>query len=631
MGSLNVKLFNYLFFMILLSFSSIVNLQAQTYSDYRVETQSQQGEQIDKDVQILIEKARALYQEGIHQSAILMYQNAIELDPKNEIARLELGKIALETKNWAYAIRMLSELAELRPNDIETRRILLEIYYTYEEPLLEMKTAYELVNLCPNDTTLLLRIAKLYDLHEMHSEEIKILERYTQLVPDRIDTYKRLATLYAYQKNVNKEIATYHRWLKIQPENVDILKKLANLYDMKGQSDQQISCYQKILAIEKENRDIEKALLLTYGDALGEGNFNFNLKQAYHRIKRYESEFQGIPRLKEIADALYLAYHPIVNFNIINYEYNFINRKINLENIVNLTLPGPIINSWLAIKNSYILLESPYEPPILKNNRLNKMKFARFYRGQLGWIQKSKNVDFQVNIGGLQPLSVSSGILDYKSQFLYSIVFNYRLFSCLILSTMFDQSPVILTPLALSQNIQRKQIDLGMQFMPWERLELNFLYQNQLFSDKNQGRVGTGEIILHIFRTLRKLKNLEADDPIGFDNTKTALSIGLSYEYLNFDREREIYPTAKNENVTTFFLTAEQHLMHSIFLKGEFFGGSDQKNQDIWGYQIELEKQLNWRLFFALGYENFRSPYLDEGLTKINQESRFYIAVNSTF
>ncbi len=628
MGSLKLKI---LFFFILVLLFNFTFLEAQTYSDYRVESQPPPEKSIDKDVQILIEKARALYQEGISQSAILTYQNAIQLDPKNEIARLELGKIALETKNWAYAIRMLSELAELRPNDIETRRILLEIYYTYEEPLLEMKTAYELLTLSPNDTALLVRIAKLYDLHEMYPEEIKILERHLRLVPNRIATYKKLATLYALQKNDKKEIDTYERWLKIQPENVEIRKKLANLYSMTGNLPEQISSYQKILALEKENHEIEKALLLAYGDALGEGYLNFDQKQAYHRTKRYESEFQETPRLKEIADAMYLANHPSVNFNIINYEYNFINRKVLLENVANVTLPGPIVGSWLAIKNSFILLEAPHEAPVLKNFQLAKMKFARFYRGQFGWIQKFKNLDFKINIGGLQLLSASSGISDYKSQFLYSVALNYQVFPGLALSTMFDHSPVTLTPLALSQNIQKGQLDLGVHFNPWEKLELNILYQNQLFSDNNQGRIGTGEIIFNLFRTLRRFKNLETDDPIGFNDTKTAFSVGVGYEYLNFDQEREIYPTAKNETITTFFITAEQHLMHSIFLKAEIFGGSDQKDQGIWGYQIELDRQLNWLLNFAIGFEKFSSPYITEGLLKLNQESRFYITVNSTF
>jgi len=605
----------------------------QTYSDYRVEGQStlEPEKETNKDVMLLIQKARELYKAGIYQSAILSYQNAIKLDPKTEIARLELGKIALETKNWAYAIRMLSELAALRPNDLETRRVLMEIYYTYEEPLLEMKTAYELLALSPSDTALLRRIANLYQMHEMHDEEIKILEQSSQLAPRKPEILEKLASLYTLRKNEKKEVETYERLLKLQPDNTMIMKRLARLYSTFGNTEQQIVYYQRVLALEQDNGAVEKALILAYGDALGSRDLAFDLKQARQHCAHYLSNAQDTLRIKEISDAVSLAASPMVVFTVNNHQYDFTGKMNHLENLVTATFPGLISGAWLVVKNSFILVEAPHEPPQLQNFQLQKMKLARLYRGQLIWQQKFQKLRLNLGVGALKMVSGSAGISDYKPKFISTFIVNYHLNLKLSFSAGYDLSSITLTPRAIAQNIQRHQFGAGFLYTPLEKIQCQAQFQALSFSDDNQGQTATIELEYNILRTLTKTKNIEAEEPIGFDNTGTQISLGLGYEYLNFEKERNIYPTAINEHIFNLALAAEHQLWPSIFLKAEGFTGVDNKDQTIWGYHLALEKQLNWRINFVIGYENFRSPYVYENQEFINQESRMYLGISSTF
>lgn len=616
-----------------LIWSAISISLAQTYSDYRVEGQStlEPEKKIDEDVMLLIQKGRELYKQGIHQSAILAYQNAIRLDPRNELARLELGKIALETKNWAYAIRMLSELATLRPSDKETRRVLMEIYYTYEEPLLEMKTAYELLRLSPSDTALLNRIASLYELHEMYLDEINILERLVRLVPNESKYLWRLAQLYAQQKNQRQEIHTYERLLKLQPNNTTLLKRLARLYSTVGNFVRQIDCFQNVIALEPDNDDVREALILAYGDALSNQHLTFNLKRARRICEQYIAKSPSDQYIREISDAITLATGPMVIVDLNNHQYDFAGKMNHLENTAIASIQGPIAGSQLTFKNSYIMIEAPNESPILKNYQLHKMKVARLYRGQLTWKQKLQKVNARFTAGALKFVSGSSGMSDDNPQFISALKLNYPFSRNLSISAGYDLNYTTLTPRAIAQNIYRHQFEFDCVFAPWEKFLCHSQFQLQQFSDQNQGTTFNLELEYSILRTLFKKRDIEDYEPLGYDDTGTQLSIGLGYEYINYNEERDLYPTAINERILNLSFAGEQQIFQSIVLKAEGFAGYDNKDQNIWGYHVAIEKHLNWRLNFAIGYENFRSPYVYENKEYMNRESRLYLGVATRF
>lgn len=586
---------------------------------------------LDDDIMSLIRKARELYKLGIIQSAILNYQEVIELDPDNELARFELGRLALETKNWAYAIRMLSELAELRPDDVDTRIILMEIYYTYEEPLLEMKTTYELLKLKPNDTAILNRIANLYELHEMFDEQIKILEKLSKLEPVEIKHLWKLVTLYAQRKNSKLEIKTYKKLLKLQPNNSMISKRLARLYGNIGDYDQQIASYQHVLAVEKNNEAIEKALIFAYSSGIQSNNYSFDLEKAFYYVRKHRLLTPTDQKLVNISDALQIAQQPLVYFTLNNNKYDFAGRMSQSEYMTTGIFQGPVKGSNITYKGGYKLIEAPDEPNILKNYQLRNMKLARLYRGQLSWQQKFSGINFNLMAGVIKLLSGSSGLNDHKSFFVSSFFLNYYFNQISFLSAGYTRDYLTQTPQALALEMYRDQFDISINYALLPKLISLAKFQLHNFSDHNTGYMFNLDLEYQVISTLLFMKDIEKQQPIGFDDTGLQISIGMGYEYFNFKEERNIYPTALDEHIFNIYLLAEKQLFQSFNIVTEASVGKDNKDQSIWGYHLALQKQLNWRLVFSAGYESFVSPYVYNNEQFVNNESRMYLGVNLQF
>ena len=156
-------------FPILLLCLIYVPLKGQYGSAYNSDTTLVPGADTE-DLAYLFQKARSLSELGNHLAAILTYQEILKIEPRNETALIELGEIAFRIDNWYLSVATMRELIALNPEDVESRRVMVEIFRTFRETAEELKVVFELVQINPSDTALLYRLSTLYEEHALYPE-----------------------------------------------------------------------------------------------------------------------------------------------------------------------------------------------------------------------------------------------------------------------------------------------------------------------------------------------------------------------------------------------------------------------------------------------------------------------------
>lgn len=139
--------------------------------------------------------AKSLLARGKKDAAIYMLQQLAKDDPNNYQVLLELGRIAVESKNWAYAIAVFQQASKLRPKEIYVRLVLMGIYKAYQMPIQEVMVSKEVLALEADHIVANQRLAELYKELAMLEEEIATRQHLKILLPDDYRNLKRLASI----------------------------------------------------------------------------------------------------------------------------------------------------------------------------------------------------------------------------------------------------------------------------------------------------------------------------------------------------------------------------------------------------------------------------------------------------
>lgn len=180
--------------------------------------------------------ARLLFERGKTDAAIFMLQGLSKADPDNYEVLLELGRIAVGAKNWAYSIQVFRQASLMRPKDIEVRMILMDVYKAYQMPIQEIIVCKEIVALDKNHLLATQRLADLYYEQAMLEDEIIIRQKLKRLTPDDYNNLKKLAALFDGNAQSWEAAKAYEQIRKYYPNKIDDMRRLAAIYDKLGES-----------------------------------------------------------------------------------------------------------------------------------------------------------------------------------------------------------------------------------------------------------------------------------------------------------------------------------------------------------------------------------------------------------
>lgn len=183
-----------------------------------------------------MEDAMVLFEKGKTDAAIYMLQQVEKADPANYEVLFKLGEMAINSKNWAYSIEVLRKASFLRPEDIEVRLILMDIYKAYQMPIQEIVVGREILALDPNHRVASRRLAELYHEQAMLEDEIRIRQHLKDLAPEDYANSRRLAEILAENAQMWESARVYELIRKHHPDKVNDLGRLASIYESLGEN-----------------------------------------------------------------------------------------------------------------------------------------------------------------------------------------------------------------------------------------------------------------------------------------------------------------------------------------------------------------------------------------------------------
>jgi len=176
------------------------------------------------------EAAQTLHKIGRTDAALYELQQLIIEDPENTDALFQVAEMAIASKNWAEAILVLGKVGTLRPKDIPTRLVLMDIYKAYQMPVQEIMAGREVLALDPKNVQVLRRLAAIYHEEDMPESEIKMREALMVVDPNDRENMEALAHLDWKIGEVWDEIVVQREIKKQQPKKPQTLRRLAVLY-----------------------------------------------------------------------------------------------------------------------------------------------------------------------------------------------------------------------------------------------------------------------------------------------------------------------------------------------------------------------------------------------------------------
>ncbi len=183
-----------------------------------------------------LQDAMLLFKRGKTDAAIYMLQQLQKADPTNYKVLFKLGEMAISAKNWAYSIEVLRKASLLRPDDIEVRLILMDIYKAYQMLIQEINVGKEILALDPAHVTATNRLAEIYRGQAMQEDEIRIRQKLKRLTPENYQNLKRLAVIFDENGQLWESARVYEQIREFYPEKLEDMRRLAAIYDKLGES-----------------------------------------------------------------------------------------------------------------------------------------------------------------------------------------------------------------------------------------------------------------------------------------------------------------------------------------------------------------------------------------------------------
>lgn len=546
------------------------------------------------EIEQLFKKGLELSAQGLIEPAIVAFQEVVAKDPKNVDARLELGKLALRAQNWAYAIQMFGELVALKPEDAELRRVVMEVYDSYNMEIETLQTAIELARLVPNDANLLERLAKLYHKQDLIPEEIETYERLAALRPTDPEPLWKLAELYEQRGRPREQRAAYERIRRLTPDDPKILKRLARVYGEQGLYEEQIALYETLI---RRDPDVAPLLRLALAQARQEagrtiedlGNY-WLAREFYRRALRDDPALEKASRgLERTARLL----RPSVGYEYLWEDYRLESDTFRRTYRVFSLIPLPLSGARLRVENATILVRGGGERVLANDMGLTWEQivgsFLRLRAGGSG-MAVAEGFIFVDPETTRQPRAFSG------QRFGFHAGGTWQPVPQVTFSTAVKKEQITDSPKAFEQSIQRisfnNELSVGADVFD-RPLSILGVAMTSHYSDGNNGTtLGASIEYALLYGKPEPVEDPGAVSVEERSRPRYKLAIEYGYEEVGFDLSSSFYSSVITERVHAGSVRAEVMLLPRTHLSGSARFGTDQLGQRIRYYTGELT--FNW-------------------------------------
>ena len=190
-------------------------------------------------------------------------QHTEEMNPSALRALARLYRKKYETK---AAVNLYEQLANIMPDDFQSRSQLAEIYSLQELHDAALREWHELVDADPQNTEFQEGLLGALQSAGKIDEAIRVAQEYIETGKYTVH-YLRLARLYTVVQREDEAISAYRNAIEMNPDNNSAYRELAQLYLRKGDLDAAEETYYQVLQYtrrKEEHRDIERQIIDLY-------------------------------------------------------------------------------------------------------------------------------------------------------------------------------------------------------------------------------------------------------------------------------------------------------------------------------------------------------------------------------
>ncbi len=167
-----------------------------------------------------------------YKSAIVQFERVLKINKNFPRVYSQIGRAALENKDYEKAINMAKAEKEVNPSLAEPYILMAEAYYKQEQ-YQECATEYQkAIMRRTQGTDIYINLARCYRLGGALDPAIQMLDKAAQLESGNADIYKELGAVYHMQGLLPQAYSAYERYLHLAPnagdrENIEkIMKEL---------------------------------------------------------------------------------------------------------------------------------------------------------------------------------------------------------------------------------------------------------------------------------------------------------------------------------------------------------------------------------------------------------------------
>ena len=185
-------------------------------------------------------------------NALLATENllkVLDIDPKDELSRIELVDLLLKTGNAKQAEQQLNTLFKINPNSKNGLEALFKIYIEQKQWQQALQITKQIQSIYSNDALGYYLEGLSYQAEGKFDKSIEPLNLALQKQADAIEPLSQLITGFLALKQSDKAISKLNDVIKKQPNNAFAYNLLGSVYTQTNQYAQALDAYQQALKI----------------------------------------------------------------------------------------------------------------------------------------------------------------------------------------------------------------------------------------------------------------------------------------------------------------------------------------------------------------------------------------------
>jgi tetratricopeptide (TPR) repeat protein/cephalosporin hydroxylase len=228
------------------------------------------------------------HQENNIEVAQNLYNQVLEIDPKNINVHNNLGTIFNKLRDFQKARLCYEKVIEIDPN-IAMPHYNLGIIFTQTEEYLKAKKCYEkAIEIDPNNTNAHNNLGLVNNILGEGQKAKSCFEKTIEIDSNYLEGHNNLGFIFLNLNEYQKAKSCFEKTIEINPNNINAHNNLGVIYNKLGELRKAISCYERVIEIDPNYEDVDYNLSIVF-NKLGKHQDSYN-----SHIKYLQKKSKGI-------------------------------------------------------------------------------------------------------------------------------------------------------------------------------------------------------------------------------------------------------------------------------------------------------------------------------------------------